>query len=448
MSNIFIKINEYFKRNNKKMMINSSGSVPGAKLEKIRSGQAYLYQKNGMESEVIEITFHKKVSGSFLNQALFEAIKRYPYLNTKLVELDGDFYIIQNEMALTARKTEKLAKLGHISCGYHLVDVTYYGNTVYVSWHHALCDGKGIKPFVETLIYYYCKLRYKSRASNEGVRLADSPLLPNETAEPNLGSYTYDECKPDVPVSRDAYAIPENVVEEHDADYRYDIQIPASSFMKVCKENRATPVILTSLLVSEGIASLYPDFDKPINANIAVDIRDALDLPNTFKNCVRSMPLPFGRDFLDMPLSERAEKQRAILGAQRDRDLLRKAANSSLGMFDRLDTLPDYEAKQKMMDFFNGMLINTYVISYLGQMTVNENAKYIKKMCFYNSGAAGLGVTMLSVGDKFCLNFKQSFESDKYVKAFLAGLDKLGIEYTASGAIPFVTPKDSVIKRK
>ena len=160
------------------------------------------------------------------------------------------------------------------------------------------------------------------------------------------------------------------------------------------------------------------------------------------------MPLPFSRDFLEMTLSERAEKQRAILGAQRDRDLLRKAANSSLGMFDKLDTLPDYEAKQKMMDFFNGMLINTYVISYLGQMTLNENAKYIEKMCFYNSGAAGLGVTMLSAGDKFCLNFKQSFESDKYVKAFLAGLDKLGIEYTASGAIPFVTPKDSVIKRK
>ena len=448
MSNIFIKINEYFKRNNKKMMISSSGSVPGAKLERIRSGQAYLYQKNGMESEVMEITFRVKVSGSFLNQALLETIKRYPYLNTKLVELDGDFYIIQNEMSLTARKTQSLAKLGHISCGYHLVDVTYYGSTIYVSWHHALCDGKGIKPFVETLIYYYCKLRYKSRASNEGVRLADSPLLPNETTEPNLGSYTYDESKSDVPVSRDAYAIPENVVEEHDTDYRYDIQIPASSFMKVCKENRATPVILTSLLLSEGIASLYPDFDKPINANIAVDIRDALDLPNTFKNCVRSMPLPFSRDFLEMTLSERAEKQRVILGAQRDRDLLRKAANSSLGMFDKLDTLPSYEEKQKMMDFFNGMLINTYVISYLGQMTLNENAKYIEKMCFYNSGAAGLGVTMLSVGDKFCLNFKQSFESDKYVKAFLAGLDKLGIEYKASGAIPFVTPKDSVIKRK
>lgn len=447
MENIFIKIHEIFKRNNKKILINASGSIPSNKLEKIRSGQAYLYQKNGMGSEVLEITFYKKISGSLLNQALREAIKRYPYFNTKLVELDGDFYIIQNEMALMAKKTQTLAKLGHISCGYHLVDITYYDKTVYISWHHALCDGKGIKPFVETLVYYYCQLKYKSQATSDGIRLSDSPLLPNETAEPNLENYSYDESKADFSVSRDAYAIPENVVEEHDTDYRYTIKIPAASFMKVCKENHATPVIMTSLLVSAGIASLYPDFDKPINANIAVDIRDALDLPNTFKNCVRSMPLPYSRDFLGMPLSKQSEIQRTLLNTQRDRDYLRKAANASLGMFDKLDSLHDYESKQQMMDFFNGMLINTYVISYLGQMMVNENDKFIDTVYLYNSGGAGLGVTMVACGDKFCLNFKQSFESDKYVKAFCTQLKKLDIEYIVSGVIPFVTPCDSLIKR-
>lgn len=430
------------------MQIRSSGSTPGAKLERIRSGQSYLYQKDGMESEVFEITFHKKVSGSMLNQALTETVKRYPYMNTKLVELDGDFYIIQNDMALTARRTRTLARLGHISCGYHLVDITYFDRSVYVSWHHALCDGKGIKPFVETLIYYYCRLRYRSRASAEGIRLSDSPLLPGETAEPNLGSYSVDESREPVVVSRDAFAIPENVIEAHETDYRYDVQVAAVPFMKACKANGATPVILTSLLVSEGIASLYPDFDKPINANIAVDIRDALDLPNTFKNCVRSMPLPFEREFLSLPLSVRAQKQRALLTAQRDRDHLRRLANASLGMFDKLDALPDYASKQGMMDFFNGMLLNTYIISYLGQMVVHENAQYIDTVGFYNSGAAGLGVNILSCGDRFCFNFKQSFESDRYVKAFLAGLDRLGIPYRASEAIPFLTPNDAIIKRK
>ncbi len=396
----------------------------------------------------MEIRFHQTVRGSLLNQALTETLKRYPYLNTRLVELDGDFYIIQNERQLTARRTRTLAKLGHIGCGYHLLDVVYYGKTVYISWHHALCDGKGIKPFVETLIYYYCKLRYSSRAGADGIRLSDSPLLPGETTEPNLGRYSYDESKEGVSPSRDAYALPENTLEEHDTDYRYEIQIPAASFMKVCKETGATPVVLISLLVSKGIAELYPDFDKPINANIAVDIRDALDLPNTFKNCVRSMPLPYSRDFLSMPFSEQAKTQRALLNAQRDRDLCRKAANASLALFDGLDRLEGYEAKRQRMDFFNGMLIHTYVISYLGQLVLNDNAQYVDAACFYNSGAAGLGVTMLSCGDKFCLNFKQSFLSDQYVKAFCAELDKMGIAYRAGDAIAFVTPKDSLMKRK
>lgn len=448
MGNIVKTVYEKFKRNEKNMLIKKSGSTPDTKMEKIRSGQSYLYQKNGMESEVLEIKFYKKISGSMLNQALMETMKRYPYINTKLIELDGDFYIVQNEMALTAKRTKTLARLGHISCGYHLVDITYYENTLYISWHHALCDGKGIKPFAETLIYYYCNLKYKSKASSQGIRLSSSPLLDGETTEPNLKSYTYNESKEAITVSRDAYAIPENVISDRDTDYRYDIQICASSFMKICKEHRATPVILTSLLVSTGIAKLFPDFDKPINANVAVDIRDALDLPNTFKNCVRSMPLPFSRDFLDMTLTEQAEKQRTLLNAQRDRDNLRRAANASLGMFDKLDSLEGYKAKQEMMGFFDGMLLNTYVISYLGQLTVNENAQHIDTVGFYNSGAAGMGINILACGDKFCFNFKQSFESDKYVNAFLSELENLGIEYSASDTIPFLTPKDSLIKRK
>ncbi|MGM9647881.1 MAG: hypothetical protein ACI3YH_07110 [Eubacteriales bacterium] len=446
--NILHKLWNRLERSNKTMMIASSGSVPGAKLERIRSGQSYLYQKNGMESEVMEIRLHQKVWGSVLNQALTEALKRYSYLNTKLVELDGDFYIVQNDIQLTAKKTKRLARLGHIACGYHLVDVTYYDKTIYVSWHHALCDGKGIKPFVETLLYYYCQTRYHSHASSEGIRLAKSALLPGETVDPNLEKHPYDESKEPINLSRDAYALPENVIEEHDTDYRYEIRIPSARFMEVCKETRATPAILVSLLVSGGIANLYPDFDKPINANIAVDIRDALDAPNTFKNCVRSMPLPFDREFLTLSLSEQAAKQRVLLNAQRDRDLCRRTADASLVMFEKLDSLPDYASKQQMMDFFNGMLLNTYVISYLEQMVLNGNTRYVENICFYNSGAAGLGVTMLSVGDYFCLNFKQSFESDKYVIAFCNGLDKLSIGYTVSDVIPFTTPKDSLIKRK
>lgn len=435
------------KKNEKDMLIRRSGSTTKDNNEKIRSGQSYLYKQHGMESEVIEIRFDRKVSGSYLNQALTLTKKRYPYFRTKLVEKDGDFYIVQNKNSLHAKRTRKLARLGHMAVGNHLIDVTYYGCSMYIAFHHALCDGRGIMPFIETLLHYYGKLKYRTKTKAEGVRMRSDHLLPGETVDPFMQTYDFDESKEFISLSRDAYAIPENMPSEEETDYRYEVTILHSQFMEVCKANNATPVILLSLLMSRGIAALYPDYDKPINANIATDMRGALDMPNTYKNCVKSMILPYSREFAQKPLKEQATEHRAVLKAQMDRDYCRKEAAGMMGLFNKLDSLNGFEEKQKIMSFFEGMLLNTYVISYLGQFKLGDNAKYIESIHLYNSGTTGLGINMISCGDIFVLDFKQSFASDKYVKAFCAELEKLDLAYTVSKAIPFLTPGDSLIKR-
>lgn len=448
MANLFTEFYRWLEKSEKTTLIRKSGSTKDDGNERIRSGQSYLYQSRGMESEVLEVRFHKKVWGSRLNRALTETMKRYPYLNTRLLEKDGDFYIVQNAVSHTAHLTQKLPKLGGISCGYHLVEVTYYGNTVFVSFHHALCDGRGIKPFVETLIYYYCRYRYNRVVEAEGVRKSNDPLLEGETAEPFTKTYEYDESKPFVSLSRDAFALPENVKTDSPCDYRYEVTIPHDDFMRVCKDNNATPVILLSLLMSRAIAELYPRYDKAINANIATDMRDALGVPNTYKNCVKSMILPYEREFAALPLPRQATEYRALLNAQRDRDYCRREANAMLALYEKLDSLPSYEAKQKIMSFFEGMTLNTYIISYLGQMVLGGNETYVESVHLYNSGTTGLGLTVVSCGDKFVLDFKQNFPSDKYVKAFLKQLESVRLPYFMSDVIPFSTPGDALIKRK
>lgn len=435
------------KENEKDLLIQGSGSTSKDKNEKIRAGQSYLYKKQGMESEVVEVRFKEKVSGSALTIAITQTRKRYPYFRTKLVEKNGDFYIVQNRNTLTARKSKKLARLGHVSVGNHLIDVTYHENTIFISFHHALCDGRGIMPFIETLIYYYGKQRYKTQTVPEGVRLRNDPLLPGETVDPFMQGYDFDPNKEFISLSRDAFSIPENVPSTEPTDYRCEIKVSNRDFMRVCKENNATPVILVSLLMSRAIAEMYPDYDKPINANIAADMREALDCPNTYKNCVKSMILPYSREFSQKTLKEQATEHREILKAQRDRDYCRKEANAMLGLFNKLDSLPSFEEKQKIMAYFDSFLLNTYVISYLGQFRLGQNAKYVKEMYFYNSGAAGLGINMIACEDSFCINFKQSFASNKYARAFCAQLDKMGIGYTVGEMIPFLTPTDSIMKR-
>lgn len=51
-----------------------------------------------------------------MTRALLEAIKRYPYLASKLVEKDGDFYIADNRnLSLTVRRTTALRSLGSMA---------------------------------------------------------------------------------------------------------------------------------------------------------------------------------------------------------------------------------------------------------------------------------------------------------------------------------------------
>lgn len=434
-------------KSNKRFQINSSGSVKGNVREKVRSGQSFLYKKYGMESEVFEVRFLNSVTGSFLNQALLLTIQRYPYFNTKLVELDGDFYIIKNNIFPVVRKSQLFPKLGGISNNYHLVDVTYYGNSIYISFHHALCDGRGIKPFIETLLYYYCKMKYHSLALSTGIRMSADPLFEGETTEPFTTAYHYDHTKEFIQISKDGYPIPENTEHDTQQSYRYELIIPQVDFMSVCKKNNATPAVLLALLMNQSIAKIYPDFDKNILAHVAIDMREALGVPNTFKNCVKAMTLPYTHKFSEHTLSVKANQYRKLLAAQRDIDYCRKEANSILELYNKLDTCQTFEEKQKFMSFFDDMILNTYVISYIGQFILNENEKYIDSIHLYNSGVVGLGINMICCSGKFILDFKQSFKSSKYVQAFAEELSSVSIPYNYSDAIAFTTPRDIMKSR-
>lgn len=130
----FVKnIIDKFERNEKELLINKFGSTIMDRNEKIRSGQSYLYKKHGIESEVIEIRFNKNIICGMLQKAYMETIKRYSYFNTKLIEKDEDFYIVQNEQALMPKRSSKLLNLGDIRCGHHLIDVTYFYNNIFIS---------------------------------------------------------------------------------------------------------------------------------------------------------------------------------------------------------------------------------------------------------------------------------------------------------------------------
>lgn len=410
-------------------------------MKKIRSGQAFLYRDGGLCSTVFDIRMKDKVRGDLLRRALDKAIVRYPYLTSKLVEKNGNYYIADNLLPIILAKTDKFRALGGVEVNYNLIDVTYEDKKIRVAFHHALCDGRGIMPFIKTLIYYYCCLRYNKTFDATGIRLAGESLLPGETTEP-FGDSKYDIGNTPMPeIVKDGYALPENANEVSNY-YRYEININRDKFMAYAKENNATPAILVALLASKVVKKLHPGVDKPIVCNMASDMRKKLGLENTHKDCVSSLYMPYTEAMEKLSLKEQSTMYRNIIKQQRNPDVVRSAANMQIGLSDKLDTLETLTEKKQMLSFFNDMCINTFVISYAGQFKLGECEKYVDSIHLYGGGSKGLILNMLSVGDYITVDLLQSFESEKFVSEFMLSLKEIGLEYNSSQRIDFTTTRD------
>jgi len=351
-------------------------------------------------------------------------------------------------MPFIIAETSQLHSLGSSEVNDHLIDVTYKNKQICVAFHHDLCDGQGIKPFVETLLYYYCTYQYKTKFNVKDVRLAGEPLLLGETKEPLAnGKFDVGETTPPE-IIKDGYALPDAVNQDGEKKYyRYEVNINYENFIKFAKDHNGTPSIVIALLASKVIKNIVPEADKPILCNLASNMRKKLDLDHTHKNCVSSVYLPYTADLQKLSFEEQATTYRNMMKKQKQPDAVKRNANNMAYLSDKLDEIDSYEVKKKMMSFFNNISLNTFIISYIGQTKLGDCENYIDSMHMYSSGTNGLVMNMLSVGEYMTVDFLQSFETTIYINAFMKVLEEAGLDFNVSEQIEFNTPKDSTAKQ-
>lgn len=409
-------------------------------MRQIRSGQAFLYRPDGYDSTVVEIRMRDKVTGSYLQVALTNAVRRFPYLAQKMVEKNGAYYLHRNDNSMVVNKTDKYRTLGSMSTGYHLLDVTYTGNCIRVAFHHGLCDGRGVMPFIETLLYGYCTQKYHKKFSADGIRLPDEPVPEEETTEPfSREFYDVDESAV-VQVENDGYVLPESTPNP-EACYHTEILLDEEIFVHAAKAVGATPTLFAAMLFSRCVLQENPQADKPIICNLAMDLRSAIGMEQTHRNCVGSACLPYTADDETISAEELAHRYRELLAIQRDPNTIKASLNKQIGLFNRLDELGTLEEKRKLMSFFNNMVNNTYVISYLGRLRLNDYTQYVESAHFYSDTIHGLTINMLAAAGKLSLEVLQGFRASRYAEAFAKAFAPYGLLYTTATE-QIVTGKD------
>lgn len=409
-------------------------------MKQIRSGQSFLYRTNGYDSTVVEIRMHDKVTGSYLQVALTNTARRFPYLTQKLVEKGGAYYLHRDDNSMVAVKTDKFRTLGSMATGYHLLDVTYIGNCIRVAFHHGLCDGRGVMPFIETLLYDYCCQKYHKKFSSEGIRLPGEPIPEKETVEPFTREfYEVDETAVQQ-VEHDGLALPEST-SVPEGCYHSEILLDENTFVQAARAIGATPTLLAAMLLSRCILELNPQAEKPVVCNLAMDLRSAIGKELTHRNCVGTAYLPYTAQDKTSAPEELARRYRELLAAQREPNAVKAALNKQIGLFNKLDELPSLEEKRKLMSFFNGMVNNTYVISYMGRLRLNDYAQYVESAHFFSDTICGLTVNMVAAAGKLSFEVLQGFPNAGYAQAFRQALAPYGL-ISASALDAVTTGRD------
>lgn len=414
---------------------------------KIRAGETFLYRKGGTESQVFEIRMKSNVSQSCLTRAAKLAYRRFPYFKSRFKVEDGNVYLCENIFSPPPARAKRLRPLGGSTTNKNLVDITFFKNIIYISFHHAMCDGRGIMKFIKTLMYYYLNFKYPhNNVRIPGVMLAGEGFLKGETADPvNDGNLAFDKTKV-YQADRTAFAIPE-VQTGEDAggkSWRYELIFDVHEVMKVCKANNCTPAILMTIMMQKGVKAVNPDAAEQILCSMSCDWRDSIEVPNTFRNCVSSIYLPYGETESGMEMKDLGTHFRSLIARQKETDSARCSASVMKMMSDMLDSLGSYEKKQETVSGFTSRPINSFICSYTGKADMGDAEKYMESMHAYSSGTKGISLQMMSVADTFSVDFLQNFPDKTYVAAFLSEAERLGLKADCSELIPYTTPKDHI----
>lgn len=238
------------------------------------------------------------------------------------------------------------------------------------------------------------------------------------------------------------YQLPETT--HKDAHRRYELKFSQEAFMEACRAVGASPIILLSMLMSRGIRKACPDCDRPIVSNFPIDARAVLGCHRTFKNCVKSMTLPYGENEETLSDREIAIRYKELLNAQKDRDYCAKEFNNIHMLLGVIGHFHSFAGRQKLLGFMETLSLDTYLISYVGQFGLPE--ELVDEVHLYSDCSSGLVLNMTCQGGTFVIDFTQDFESEKYILALREQFESEGIPFEVSEEILFETPFDELFE--
>ncbi|MBR1635804.1 MAG: hypothetical protein IJ682_12195 [Lachnospiraceae bacterium] len=397
-----------------------------------RSAEIFLLGAGGENTLTLTIELDHTINGAALQRAVDEALRRHPLFASAFAVKDECIWYAKNDLPVIVSDLTDDPVIGGKETNYHLFEVHFHENVIYMGIHHALSDGVGINRFLETMFYYYFCDVDKTAYPSDGIGINDGREYPGEWEDP-FGSFYEVDDKPESeqnhPSDREGLVLPENQKEEKEYT-KFRIRLNAAEFMQFVKSHQTSPAVASTLLMMRALRGLYPNEDKLIRAKLPVDLRARLGIPETLRNCVVMKPLNYDPRVMDgMDFTEQAKLLRSALKAETTEDALKREANGYIGFMGAIEAQETIERKRLFLAAGRRPDDTAFLLSYMPACKTSGN--HIRSMTTAEKEPYPK-FNIFAMDDVFLFDLLQSFSERRYIEAFTGQLAEFGFSAAIS----------------
>lgn len=295
------------------MTVSSYGSDNGNHIP-ILDGIRYFYSKieNCNFVPRLEITMTDPVILPFLQTAAEKAMDKYRIFRCVVKSNEYEYYLTDNNRQPVVHVDDETRHtIGTEDNNGHIIWIGINDRIIVIEFFHGLSDMHGTLPFAESLLLHYCQLRYgtnmEDTASYNRLQAHVSEYMDSMTYVDESQKYPVPKRKPT------AFQLPEERMDDANACARYSLTVDAPAFDAFMRQNRSSRTSVFTVFMNHAIASVHPDYDFPIIAGVAVDIRKILGAENSLRDCTDTIYLPFDRDLAVLPVDQQLQTVRQMI---------------------------------------------------------------------------------------------------------------------------------------
>ncbi len=404
----------------------------------ILSGKFFMYTDSSFHAIAVRFVFKDDIDPDKLQKAADDALMVHPWAAYGIYEEDGSFYCqkaTSRTIKIREGDYEGMPALGGEGTEGIITNIFFKGKEVTVATFHGLTDGRGLMMFADEMLKAYASY------SDSGSYIPELKENPDVNAEPfEAAKEEFEKMKlPEMPAKKGGgfmdktpFLIQKGFEAGDIKPCHYFIKADAAGYMKAAKTLGVRPAAFLAASYAKAVVKVMGEPGREMKIAIPVDFREALGIPNTFRNC--AMPpviTAIPPETLKSDIKDVALKLQAALEQRTTKEAGVTAVKMMADMMEKFPRLPYKEAAGLFANFSNGPLF-TFNVSYVQRITENEYSSLLEGAYFlYPSEGSQTVLMMMALPGSFCITVNQGGETEVYAEALCEVLKENGVSCEA-----------------